>query len=288
MSVAEWDDVMLLGSRVSWSSGLLFTAVCGLFSAGCSGNASSSNGCHAHSYTYEAVPAGAYGGAGWYAGDLSGGWYDPGDDGSDYSNIGDGSGTDDGVNYDDGSGDNGSYDDGSGDNGSTDNGSVDDGSGDNGSGDNGSVDDGSGSSGDGSGDDGSGGDGSGGDGTASKQHLHLTSGSVHTQSGYGGCYAYTCTLVCAVDSANAREAQGFSGVSQHDACLTAQHGLENWAHDSLGRDIGACKQVSSGTSSPSTGTATPGTRTPASPSVAQGFSSSPPRWSGFQSTRAPR
>ncbi|MGH7286157.1 MAG: hypothetical protein ACRELY_31945 [Polyangiaceae bacterium] len=274
---------MLRRLGFSQSTALAAVAIFSLFSAGCSGGASSSGGCGAHSYTYVAIPAGGYAGAGWYSGDLSGGWYDPGDDGNDYSGIGDGSGSgDDGTYYDDGSGDNGSYDDGSGDNGSYDDGSGDNGSYDDGSGDNGSGDYGSGSS-----DDGSGDDGSGDDGTAATHHLHLASANLHTQTTHASCYAYTCTLVCAVDSASAREAQGFSGISQQDACITAQHGLENWAHDSLGEDIGACKQVSSSDSSGAS-PAAPGSRTPAAPSVTQGFSSSPPRSFGASATRAPR
>ncbi len=252
--------------RSPWTG---FIAVFGLFSAGCSGGTSAAGGCRTHAYTYVAAPVDGYDGAGWYDGDLSGGWYDPGDDGGDYSGIGDGS-------SDDGSGDNSGYDDGSGDNGGSDDGSGDNGSYDDGSGDDGSGD-GSGSTDDGSGDDGSGDDGSGDDGTASKHHLHLTSATLHTQTTHASCYAYTCTLECAVDSSNAREAQGFSGISQQDACLTAQHGLENWAHDSLGRDIGACKQVSSSGTPDTSAATTPGARTPATPSVTpQGFSSTPP------------
>lgn len=259
-----------------------------VFSAGCSGNSSASGGCRSHTYTYEDTSGVYGGGAGWYGYGYDDGWYDPGDDGSDYSDVGDGSGSSgDGTYYDDGSGSSGdgTYDDGSGSggDGTYDDGTYDDGSGSDGTGSDGTTDDGSGS-------DGSGDDGSGDDGTASKKNLRLSSAKLHTQSGGGsGCYVYTCTLVCAVDSSVMRAARGASGVSQADACTTAEHGLENWAHDTLGRDIGACKQVANAPSSSSN--AVPGSRTPASPSVAEGFSSTPqppPVPPGGRSVATPR
>ncbi len=199
-----------------------------------------------------------------------GGWYDPGDDGSDYGDYGydDGTGYYDDGSYDDGSG---YYDDGSGDDGSGyyDDGSgyYDDGSGDDGSGDDGSGDYGSGD--DGSGDDGSGDDGSGDDGTASKHHLRLQSGGTsHTQTRSAranSCYAYTCTVACAVGTRTGRVANGVSVLSTDDACVAAEHGLESWAHHALGADVTACKQVPAGTTLG--GTTNDDGRTPASPSV---------------------
>ncbi|MEO8801566.1 MAG: hypothetical protein ABI551_26990 [Polyangiaceae bacterium] len=233
-------------------------------SAGCSGSSASSQ-CGTHGYAYAGGAVVGYGGAGWYDGSWGGGWYDPGDDGSDYGNYGydDGTGYYDDGSYDDGSG---SYDDGSGDNSS---GSYDDGSGDNSSG---SYDDGSGNSGsgdDGSGDDGSGDDGSGDDGTASKQHLRLQSGGTsHTQTRSAranSCYAYTCTVACAVGTRTGRVANGVSALSTDDACVAAEHGLESWAHHALGADVTACKQVPAGTTLG--GTTNDDGRTPASPSV---------------------
>jgi hypothetical protein len=241
-------------------------AVFASFLAGCGGTSASATGCGAHQYSYVGGGIAYSGGTGWYGGSYGGGWYDPGDDGTDYayesaSASGDGSGGS--------SGDNGSYGDGSGDDGSGDNGSADDGS------DN--------SSDDGSGDDGSGDDGSGDDGTASKKHLHTTSVPLHTASAgapaANACYAYSCDLLCAVGSpaTTEREALGYSAISASDACETAAHGVETWAHDSYGENVSACRLAGDDVpSSPST----PTPRTPATPSVRGGFSSTPSTGSG--------
>lgn len=250
--------------RVAPALSFAAIALLGSFLAGCGAGSANANGCGTHQYSYVGGGTTVVGGTPWYGGDYGGGWYDPGDDGSDYayesSSYGSGSGG-----GDDGSGN--TYDNGSGDDGSGDDGSYDDGSGD----------DGSGSSDDGSGDDGSGDDGSGDDGTASKKHLHTTSVPLHTQSGgassVNACYAYSCDLLCAVGSpASAeREAHGYSAISANDACSTAAHGVETWAHDTYGSDVSACKVVTGdqvASSAPDT------SRTPAAPSVAAGVGSS--------------
>ncbi|MEO8876735.1 MAG: hypothetical protein ABI461_14175, partial [Polyangiaceae bacterium] len=186
-----------------------------------------------------------------------------------------------------GSGDDGSYyDDGSGDDGSGSSGSGDDGSGSTGSGDDGSY-------GDGSGDDGSGDDGSGDDGTASKKHLHTATASLHTQSSHAtnSCYAYTCTLICVVGnpSTQERKARGQSAISSADACTTAAHGIETWAHQTLGQDVTGCKRVNDDGSIPDS-SSSGGSRTPASPSVgeAQGSSSASGAARSYTGTAAPR
>ena len=260
--------------RLAFAALSVFALVLG----GCAGSSGSNGSCGTHHYAYlggaAAVPGGAawYGGAGGYSDGsygYGGGWYDPGDDGTDYANgpSGDGSGSNG-----DGSGDGTYSGDGSGNDGS---GSGGDGTGNDGSGSDGSGSDGSGSDGsgsDGSGSDGSGGDGSGDDGTASKKHLHTTSVGLHTQSSpvANSCYAYSCTLVCLVgdpssSAAQQREARGESAISSGDACTTAAHGIETWAHQSLGQDVAACKQVTSG--DPTANPATNGARAPATPAV---------------------
>jgi hypothetical protein len=245
------------------ASALSFAAITllGSFLAGCGGTSASANGCGTHQYSYVGAGTTVVGGAPWYAGVFGGGWYDPGDDGSDYAYESSSYGS--GSNGDDGSGS--AYSSGSGDDGSGDDGSYDNGS-----------DDGSGSSDDGSGDDGSGDDGSGDDGTASKKHLHTTSVPLRTQSGassVNACYAYSCNLLCAVGSpASAeREARGYSSVSANDACSTAAHGVETWAHDTYGSDVSACKVVTGDEIASSTPSAP---HTPAAPSVVEGLGAS--------------
>jgi hypothetical protein len=250
--------------RVAPALSLAALALFGSFLAGCGGSSSSANGCGTHQYSYVGGGLTVVGGAPWYGGDYGGGWYDPGDDGSDYSDESASANGGGGSSGDDGSG---TYGDGSGDDGNGDDGSYNDGSGG----------DGSGSSDDGSGDDGSGDDGSGDDGTASKKHLHTSNVSLHTQSGtshVNACYAYSCDLLCAVGSpATAeREAHGYSAISANDACVTAAHGVETWAHDSLGSDVSACKLVTGDQPGPSA--AANASRTPAAPAVSGGFSSS--------------
>ncbi len=242
--------------RVAPALSLAALALFGSFLAGCDASSASANGCGTHEYSYIGGGIAYTGGTGWYGGSYGGGWYDPGDDGTDYAyESASASG--------DGSGDNGSYGDGSGDDGSGDDGSYDDGSG------NGSGDDGS--------DDGSGDDGSGDDGTAAKKHLHTTSVPLHTASAgtqANACYAYSCDLLCAVGSpaTTEREALGYSAISASDACETAAHGVETWAHDSYGANVSACRLAGDDVpSSPST----PTSRTPATPAVRGGFSATP-------------